>query len=96
MEIGSMTMEQHISAHSATSLSVRKYCEANGIKEHTFRYWKKRFDGHSDRGNFKLVDKVDSLIQAESQLMKIVFPNQIELIVYHRLDPQYIRRLMEC
>ena len=92
-EVGTMSMVEHVKAQTDSGMSVRKYCEANELKEHTFRYWKARQDKNKTRGNFKLVEKAES-IESPNPIMKLVFTNQIELLIYYELNPEYVRQLM--
>jgi len=93
-EIGSLSMADHVKVFSESGLSVRKYCEANGLKEHTLRYWNSRQSKNKTNGNFKLVEKEDTSTRSVIPLMKLLLPNRTELFIYSELDPEYVRRLM--
>ena len=89
-----MTMEGHVVNQRESGLSIRKYCEANGVNEHTFRYWKTKLDKKNIKGKFKLVDAGDSPLISPNPIMSFSFPSKVELHIYSVLDPEYIRQLM--
>ena len=92
-EVGAISMVDHIKLQTDSGMSVLKYCETNELKEHTFRYWKTRQNKKKTSGNFKLVEKTESIVN-HNPIMKLVFPNQIELLIYSELSPEYVRQLM--
>lgn len=95
VETGSIPMVEHIKVQSDSGISVRKYCEANELKEHTFRYWKARQNKDNTRGKFKLIEKDESMTSS-NPIIKVVYPNQIELLIYSELNPEYVRQLTQC
>lgn len=94
-ESGNMSMLDHIKHQIDSGLSVRKYCDAHELKEHTFRYWKARQDKNESRGHFKLVEGNKWTVNP-NPMMKLVYPNQIELLIYSEMSPYYLRQLMTC
>lgn len=93
-DVQAMSMEDHVINQGESNLSIRKYCQANGIKEHTFRYWKTKHDKKNIGGKFKLVDALDSPLANTNPIMSLIYPNRTELHIYCALDPGYIRQLM--
>ena len=92
--VQAMSMEDHVIKQGESDLSIRKYCQANGINEHTFRYWKTKHDKKNVKGKFKLVDPIDSPVASINPIMRLMHPNKTELHIYSVLDPEYIRQLM--
>ena len=93
-DVQAISMEDHVIKHGESDLSIRKYCQANGINEHTFRYWKTKHDKKSIKGKFKLVESIDSPLANTNPVMSLIYPNRTELHIYSVLDPGYIRQLM--
>ena len=93
-DVQGMTMESHVIQQGQSDLSVRKYCEANGINEHTFRYWKTKLEKKKIKGKFMLVDASESQLASTKPIMSLMHPNKTELHIYSILDPEYIRQLM--
>ena len=94
LDVQAMSMKDHVVNQGESDLSVRRYCQANGIKEHIFRYWKSKLNKSNIKGKFKLIDSSDSPIISPNLIMSIMHPNKTELHIYSALDPEYIRRLM--
>ena len=93
-DIQAMSMEDHVANQGQSDLSVRKYCEANGINEHTFRYWKTKLEKRKVKSKFTLVEADDSPLLSLKPIMSLIQPNKTELHIYSLLDPEYIRQLM--
>ncbi len=94
LDVQAMSMEDHVIKHEESGLSIRKYCQANGINEHTLRYWKTKLEKKKINGKFKLVDSMDSPLAMTIPIMSLIYPNRTELHIYSMLDTGYIRQLM--
>ena len=93
-DVQGMTMEGHVVKQGESGLSVRKYSQANGINEHTFRYWKTKLEKSKAKGGFKLVETNHLALINPTPIMSLMYPNKTELHIYSALDAEYIRQLM--
>lgn len=85
-----------------SSLSVRQFCKEQGISEHTFRYWYKRY-GISEidkksriaEGCFVPVQILGGQSDRETEKIEIEYPNGVGLILPVKTNLRIIKNLIK-
>lgn len=84
-------MQEHLANWELSGLSVNEYCHQVGLQVQKFHYWRKKLKGAKapSPGFIKLH------AQQESQGIKIVYPNGVQLELSAQSDLHTVSRLIQ-
>jgi hypothetical protein len=89
-------IRRHLSAQSASGLSIAAYCNKIGIHQNTFYYWRKRYNNTACAVVAVPFARLQVSSPVQPQGFEVVFDNRTLLRIPPRFEAESLRTLVDA